>query len=113
MHDALTRAIQHSRAHNCDDPVAMRQLASEIFAATTLTLAAILALAPGVRASDIMVNRGLAGASSVFAAETGETAVKVPVGAVTTGHDHPEGTSGGCVAPRNGLSASSSVRMRQ
>jgi periplasmic copper chaperone A len=42
----------------------MRKLALEIFAAAALTLAAILASAPGVMASDVMVINGFARASA-------------------------------------------------
>lgn len=49
----------------------MRKLVFEILAATALTLAAILALAPGVRASDIMVMGAFARASAVSTAKAG------------------------------------------
>jgi hypothetical protein len=49
----------------------MRKLILEILAATALTLAAILALAPGVRASDIMVMDAFARASVVSTAKAG------------------------------------------
>lgn len=69
--DALPRAIWHNRAHICGDPVPMRRLVFEFLAATALTLAAILALAPGVRASDIMVMGAFARASAVSTAKAG------------------------------------------
>ncbi|MGQ0486685.1 MAG: copper chaperone PCu(A)C [Hyphomicrobiales bacterium] len=49
----------------------MRKLVLEILAATALTLAAILALAPGVRASDIAVVGAFARASAVSTAKAG------------------------------------------
>ncbi len=49
----------------------MRKLVLEVFAATALTLAAILALAPGVGASDIMVMGAFARASAVSTARAG------------------------------------------
>lgn len=49
----------------------MRKLVLEVLAATALTLAAILALAPGVRASDIMVMGAFARASAVSSANAG------------------------------------------
>ncbi len=55
----------------------MRKLVLEVFAATVLTLAAILALAPGVRASDIMVMGVFVRVYAVSAAKAGEVEVKV------------------------------------
>ena len=49
----------------------MRRLILEFLAATALTLAAILALAPGVKASDIMVMGAFARASAVSSAKAG------------------------------------------
>ena len=49
----------------------MRKLVLEICAATALTLGAILALAPGVMASDVMVMGAFARASAVSTATSG------------------------------------------
>jgi periplasmic copper chaperone A len=49
----------------------MRKLVLEIFAATALTLGAILALTPGVMASDVMVMGAFARASAVSTAKSG------------------------------------------
>jgi periplasmic copper chaperone A len=49
----------------------MRKLALELFAATALTIGAILALAPGVMASDVMVMGAFARASAVSTATSG------------------------------------------
>ena len=49
----------------------MRKLALEIFAATALTIGAILALTPGVLASDVMVKEAFARASAVPTAKAG------------------------------------------
>jgi copper(I)-binding protein len=49
----------------------MRKLALEIFTATALTLGAILALTPGVLASDVMVKEAFARASAVPTAKAG------------------------------------------
>ena len=49
----------------------MRKLVLEIFAATALTFGAILALTPGVLASDVMVKGAFARASAVPRAKTG------------------------------------------
>lgn len=65
MRDAPPRMPRHNRAANPRDPTGMRKLVLEILVATALTFAAILALAPGVRASDIMVMDAFARASAV------------------------------------------------
>ena len=49
----------------------MRKLAFELFAAIALTIGAILALTPGVLASDVMVMDAFARASAVPTAKTG------------------------------------------
>ena len=49
----------------------MRKLVLEILAATALTLGAILALTPGVLASDVMVKEAFARASAVSTAKAG------------------------------------------
>jgi len=49
----------------------MRKLALEIFAAAALTIGAILALTPGVLASDVMVKEAFARASAVPTAKAG------------------------------------------
>ena len=49
----------------------MRKLVLEIFAATALTIGAILALTPGVLASDVMVMGAFARASAVVTAKAG------------------------------------------
>ena len=49
----------------------MRKLALEIFAATALTIGAILALTPGVLASDVIVKEAFARASAVPTAKAG------------------------------------------
>ena len=49
----------------------MRKLALEIFAATALTFGAILALTPGVLASDVIVKEAFARASAVPTAKAG------------------------------------------
>jgi hypothetical protein len=49
----------------------MRKLVLELFAATALTLGAILALTPGVLASDVMVKGAFARASAVPTARAG------------------------------------------
>ena len=49
----------------------MRKLVLEIFAATALTIGAILALTPGVSASDVMVMGAFARASAVPTATSG------------------------------------------
>ncbi len=49
----------------------MRKLVLEVFAATALTLGTILALSPGVMASDVMVMHAFARASAVSTAQAG------------------------------------------
>jgi periplasmic copper chaperone A len=49
----------------------MRKLVLELFTATALTIGAILALAPGVMASDVMVMGAFARASAVSTATSG------------------------------------------
>jgi periplasmic copper chaperone A len=62
--DAPPRARHHIRAHIRRDPGFMRKSILEILAAAALTLAAILSLAAGARANDIMVTGAYARASA-------------------------------------------------
>jgi periplasmic copper chaperone A len=67
----MPRANRHNRAQIWGNLRPMRRLVLEIFAATALTLGAILALTPGVLANDVMVKEAFARASAFATAKAG------------------------------------------
>ncbi|MBC8035836.1 MAG: copper chaperone PCu(A)C [Rhizobiales bacterium] len=75
--DALPRTSRHIAAHIFLDWFPMRKLTFEIMAAMALTLSAILALAPGVLANDVMVMDAFARASATPKASSAAAYIKL------------------------------------